>query len=274
MRYACLLTPTCHFSHLAYNLNVPTPFYHLSVAQELLESPALNAAVRRFLCQHAPAFYLGKTAPDVQVISGQARADTHFYSIPVRTFQPAWERMFTTHPDLADSRQLSGAQAAFLAGYICHLQADQLWALEIFNPVFGLGAAWGSFRWRLYLHNVLRAYLDRQVLPRLDSGTGATLSSSVTAGWLPFVADIHLARWRDLLASQLQPGATIRTVEVFARRQGLSVEAFNALLDSDEAMQAQIFSLLPKETLARYRAHVLAGNLTLLEQYLVGCAHL
>lgn len=253
---------------------MPTPFYHLHLGEALLQHSALPGSVRQFLQAHACAFLFGNTAPDVQVVSGQPRLETHFFDLPIPEGAGlAWLKMLEQHPHLADARQLPGQQAAFLAGYLCHLQADWLWAKNIFAPVFGPRSTWGTFRRRLYLHNVLRAYLDGQILPGLRLGMDACLRQVKPQGWLPFVADRHLVAWRDLLFPQLQPGAASQTVEVFAARGGVPAPDFYALLESEERMQQEIFEYLPRRDVSQYEQKVLAENNHLLAEYLAFALH-
>jgi len=255
--------------HLAYNFIVPTPFYHLNVSKLLLSHHALSAPTRLFLNQYRNAFLLGNTAPDVQTISGQSREATHFFDLPLRKDDPLpWRKMLSIHHELAHLEDLAPAQTAFLAGYLCHLQADWLWVKQIFIPVFGLRRTWESFPYRLYLHNVLRAYLDRQTLPSLGNGVGPQLASAKPARWLPFVADADLSRWRDYLAAQLRPGAEIQTIKVFAARQGIAPESYYALITSETRMEAEVFSHLRRETLETYSGKLLNENVQLLERYL------
>jgi hypothetical protein len=247
---------------------VPTPFYHLSVAKDLLAHGGLSAAAQELIRSNRPAFLLGNTAPDVQTVSGQTRQATHFFDLPIQPGAPVpWEQMLNEFPALAQPARLAPAQVAFLAGYICHLQADWMWVLDIFLPVFGPDAAWKNFGQRLYLHNVLRAYLDRQILGELGNGTASSLNRATPQTWLPFVADRHLAAWRDFLSSQLKPGAAVQTVEVFASRQGIAPEAYYRLLDSQARLDEEIFSHLPPESLITYRSQLLAENLRFIEEY-------
>lgn len=253
---------------MAYNPDVPTPFYHLSVAYEIGEHPALPVGIKDFLAENWSAFLFGKTAPDVQVVSRQSRQATHFYTVPPEGKTPAWERMFSTHPTLACPGRLPPAQAAFIAGYICHLEADEAWLWDIFLPIFGPDATWETFRQRVYLHNVMRAYLDRRVLAHLPDGIGERMQAAQPHAWLPFVEDAYLVQWRDLVAGQLQPGAKIQTVEVFAGRQGVNVEDFYKLLNSEERMDAEIFQRLPRTQLMVYRQNLVLANIALLKAYL------
>lgn len=255
-------------SALAYNLKVPTPFYHISIADELLEQSRLDPKVRNLLNKYSNEFMFGNTAPDVQVVSGQTREDTHFYTIPPEDSTPAWRHMLVAHPELVNIGHLQPGQYAFLAGYICHLQADEKWIVELFLPIFGPDADWADFQQRLYLHNVLRTYMDQQVITTMPADTSARLQSSYPDNWLPFVEDRHLLEWQEYLATQLKPGAQVKTAEVFAQRQGLPAEDFTEMLKSESRMDDEIFIHLPRERLVEFRASLVAENVQLINNYL------
>ncbi len=244
---------------------MPTPFNHLLAAHDLL--PLLPPALRRALEAEWPAFLFGNIAPDVQTLSGQPREATHFFSVPLGAAPPARSMLLRRHPELALPAARPAAQAAFLAGYLVHLEFDVLWVQTIFEPVFGPAQTWASFPERLYLHNALRAHWDAADLPQLPAGTGAALAAARPDSWLPFVADADLARWRDRVAPQLQAGGRAHTIEVFAERMGVDSEAFARLLNSPEAMAARVFARVPRAELARYRGAALAQSATLLTGY-------
>jgi hypothetical protein len=248
---------------------MPTPFYHLSVANELLEHPNLPAEVHAFMNKERPAFLFGNTAPDVQTISKQARHETHFFDIPLdHEAPPPWSRLLMCYDDLSSPERLSSDKAAFIMGYLCHLQADWLWVKDVFLPVFGKKAGWETFSRRLYLHNVLRSYMDQEILPTISNGTAASMTNARPDHWLPFVLDTYLYRWRNFIAEQLQPGAKVRTVEVFAARQGVSPDDYYHLLTSIERMEFEVFSHLPHELLDIYRESLVEENLLLIQNYL------
>ena len=242
---------------------VPTPFYHIWLAQDLLDHPSLPQAARRSLVQHWGAFLFGNTAPDVQVVSGQDRAATHFFDIPVPVgaVEP-WSVMFLDYPGLTSL--LPSEQAAFIAVYVCHLLADWRWVLEIFAPAFGPGSHWENFGRRLYLHNVLRAYLDHQLVSQIGSQTSSALELVIPDGWLPFVQDHYLCQWRDLLYPQLRSGAAIATVEVFAARQQVEPDTYYRLLASEQRMDEEVFSHLPRQQLADFRQRLLDESAAIL----------
>ena len=247
---------------------MPTPFYHLSIAEELLASPDLPESARTFLLSERSAFLLGKTAPDVQSLSGQSRTETHFYRVPLVSTASPWEKMFTRYPYLSRPQQLDPAHAAFISGYICHLQADIIWITDLFAPYFLPLIAKSRRKQVGYLHNVLRAYLDALILAELPSNIGMQLADVNPGGWLPFVEDEHMANWRDYLARQLMPGAKAQTVEVFASRLDMPAESFLALLNSESRMEAEVFSFIPRQVLVEYRQKLVSANLELLNEFL------
>lgn len=243
---------------------MPTPFYHLCLAQQLVADTALPPV----LCAERAAFYLGNIAPDAQNVSGQTREATHFFDVPMRDSTPAWRAMFRQHPSLARSSSLPPAQAAFMAGYLCHLALDQMWIAAIFDPIFGEEAQWATFRERLFLHNVLRIYLDERDRPTLLEDTGQLLRRAYPERWLPFLADEALIGWRDFVGGQLAEGGSAQTVAVFARRMGLENADFESLLQSPTALQSRLFPRVSLEALARFRAEGLARSRQVVADYL------
>lgn len=224
---------------------MPTPFYHLQVAATLqvaLDAPAAHSA-----------FLFGNTAPDVQTLSGAARSATHFFDMPVTQAPRAVLSLLQAHPQLA-APGLSSAQRAFVAGYLAHLALDELWLREIFQPVFGPEAGWEDFGERLFLHNVLRTYLDERDRPLLPASMAALLAAAEPAGWLPFASDTDLCSWRNFLVQQLQPGATAQTVAVFAQRMGRTPQEFEALLGSPAELHARIFSRISESQLDGFQS--------------------
>ena len=249
---------------------MPTPFYHLVLAQDILHAETLNVDVRGLLLAERPAFLFGNTAPDVQALSGQPREQTHFFSIHRADHSPpAQQVMFSKYPELAHARALPVQQAAFVAGYCAHLLLDQAWITEIFHPVFGSNARWSDLPERLFLHNVLRAHLDEHEYARLPVDIQDVLLATCPGFWLPFVQNEYMDRWRYFLADQCAPGAAPRTVEVFAERMGRQPEEFETLLRSDNAIQLQILSRMPARALETFRQRGLVSSIALLNDYLV-----
>lgn len=249
---------------------MPTPVQHLVIANTILEHPDLPDRIRALLNEHRAAFMLGNTAPDVQTISGQTREATHFFDVPFSSNQPAHEALFELYPHLQHTSRLSPDHAAFMTGYISHLLLDVLWVRDIFLPAFGPDATWSNFRERLFFHNVLRAWCDRQDQARLIAETGAHLAEAQPEQWLPFTADRYLESWRDLLATQLAPGGVVRTVEVFAERGKVSPQHFERILSSPQNMEDLIFCHIPLSGVEAFNQSGLVETLALIQTYLNG----
>ena len=247
---------------------MPTPFYHIVIAEEILEDNRLHALVRNLLCDFLPAFLFGNVAPDVQAISRYTREDTHFFSIDNVGNNVAYKAMLSKHKELSNTRLLSPVRSAFVAGYLAHLLLDQAWIVEVFNPVFGKQVNWGKFRERLFLHNVLRTFLDQREYDHLPSDIGQRFSLNLSSTrWLPFVDNKDLYRWYQFLSEQLADGLSSRTVEVFADRMGLKPEDFEAILLDDDVMEQKIFARISRIQLDKFRQRALDNTIVMLNDY-------
>lgn len=234
---------------------MPTPVQHIVLAEQLLRDSTLPDSIRARLHAQRGAFLFGNTAPDVQVVSGQPRAATHFFEIPFRSVPHPQRVLFEHYPALSHPRLLSAAHAAFVAGYICHLWLDILWVRDIYLPAFGPEARWDTMQDRLLFHNILRAWCDQNDQRQLDGDTGPALAAAQPRKWLPFTADGYLREWRDVLVAQFQPGAAIRTVEVFAARNHVTPEEFQRVLNSPAELDRRVFAHASREKIeAFYRA--------------------
>ncbi len=246
---------------------MPTPFFHLYIADQVISGDGLPSSLKSLLAQERAAFLLGSTAPDVQSVSGQERFATHFFRLPFHDEDPfPWDLVQSKNPELSRPQHLPAAQAAFIAGYLCHLQADWLWVMEIFLPNFE-GQRWASFRRRMLLHNVLRAYLDAKKRRMLAEDMGACLAAAQPKDWLPFVRDRHLLAWRDLVAAQFKPDADWLTVRVFAERQKASPEEYYHLLASEQRMDEHIFAHVPRARLPAFEDMLILANVRLIANW-------
>lgn len=246
---------------------MPTPIMHLALAEEILRGDDLSSAIRRLLIRQRGPFLLGNTAPDVQTISGQARVETHFYTIPRTTDRPACDALFAAHPHLAHAESLPPPQAAFVAGYLAHLVLDELWLSDVFQRHF-LGD-WGPWRERSFLHNVLRTWMDARAQRRLNGSVDIALQQTAPQGWLPFVGDEHLRAWRDWLVEQLGPGHSVQTAEVFARRMDVPVAEIEEMLRSPRQMEERIFGRISRAELGSLHDTGYARSVALIGRYLV-----
>ena len=231
----------------------------------MLRRDDLSPHVAGLLTEHQGAFLLGHTAPDVRSVSGQDREDSHFYTVPRSSSEPACERLLAEHPALTCSDLVTAPQIAFVAGYLAHLELDELWLDEVFQ-VFVQGG-WAPLRQRLLLHNVLRTWLDYQAQERLGRHVAQTLRSVQPNGWLAFVRDEDLREWRDWLVRQLAPGHRMETAEVFAERMGIRASEIDAVAQSPELMEERVFSHFPESALTSFQTAGYRRSISLVDAY-------
>ena len=239
---------------------------HLALTEEILHGEEIPSATHRLLTEQRGPFLLGNTAPDVKTVSGQKREACHFYTIPRTSDRPAHETLFEAHPSLARAEVLSPPHAAFIAGYIAHLLLDELWLDEVFRRHFLRD--WAPLRERLFLHNVLRTWADRQARQRLEDVVPAALRKAKPRRWLPFVKDEHLRTWRDWLIEQLSPGHPMRTAEVFAQRMGIAASELEAVARSPQQMEERVFRHFPQSALQSFHEKGYRHSVRLVGSYM------
>ena len=129
--------------------SLATQLAHMRVALAALQHAP--DALRDILHASRPAYYAGAIAPDARVRNEAAREATHFYHFrDPTTWGTATERLFQAYPWLADLASLSEAQAAFVAGYLTHLAADEVFVIRLGRyAAEGNGEAIGGLSWAI-----------------------------------------------------------------------------------------------------------------------------
>jgi len=168
---------------------------HVTVARELareLRLPAIDA--------DRGAYYLGATAPDIRAITRLDRERTHFFTLNEFGAQNGVHRMFEEEPGLRDASALDVATAAFMAGYISHLEMDEAYIGEIYRPFFGTGSKFGDDLMANVMDRLLLYHLDKQEredAPALDEIASALAETSADIA-VAFVGSDALREWRGL----------------------------------------------------------------------------
>lgn len=242
---------------------------HLQVAERIRAHEHLPPPIANLIDREKPAFYLGNVAADFQTISDVPRDATHFYQLPPAPETVAHERMIQLNPQLADATTLPAAQAVFIAAYRAHLLLDQVWYWRVLIPYFVEARDWHvDHRRRFLVHNTLLTYLDKLAFESLPAAAGATLAAARPDNWLPFAGDGDLIRWRDMLASQLRPGAAIQTIAIYAERLRITPKTFAANLEDASWMQREVFDKAPLEEINAIITGAVNQSVTLISNYL------
>ena len=108
-------------------------------------------ALGHLLRASLPAYYAGAIAPDARIRNEAAREATHFYGFrDPETWGTATRRLFDAYPHLSDPSSLAEPQAAYVAGYLTHLAADEVFVVRLGkHAVQGNGAAIGGLSWAI-----------------------------------------------------------------------------------------------------------------------------
>lgn len=183
---------------------MPSAVLHMDTAEKtlaVLPSGALDN----------PAFYLGSIAADARLVTNQPRGVTHLWSTADDVSGAI--RLPAMHPHLA-ANHLSDAERAFVAGYLCHLVADEQWTLVIYRRYFGRNTIYGGGREGAELQLALGAELDAEIEARPE-GTHRFMDALRKASilqlrddLLPFLPMRDVQHWREAVLAQamLLPG--------------------------------------------------------------------
>ena len=225
---------------------MPPLFLHLATARDVRE--ALGAGV---LEEHAGAYYLGATSPDIRVLTRWERERTHFFNLHVMEHQDSIAAMFEAHPQLADAERLNPETAAFVAGYMGHLALDETWITQVYRPHFGQLSALGGQGEADVMDRVLQYELDRR--RREDAEAAAeirlALQGCSLAIHVGFLDSDTLRRWLEVAIDMTRHPPTW---ERFRFQGGRHLRS--AGIDSEDAL-TELLERVP-EVLERTIRHV------------------
>jgi hypothetical protein len=249
---------------------MPTPFMHLHVAEQILKTVAAdgNGRLTQTLSDEWPAFYLGSVAPDVNAISTLPRENTHFYQVPPAPEETAHLTMLAQYPQLKDVALMSPGQVVCVAAYSAHLMLDLIWLREVVYPFFYLTENLGDRQQRRLTHFILLTYLDTIALAGLPETAVTTLAAAHSNQWLPFIDDTILVAWQEMLVEQLQPGAAVKTIEIYAGRLKMSSAEFAANLRNPSWMKVQVFNKIPVDKVQQILQTAVPRSIELISNYL------
>jgi len=249
----CLPFVIVHLSLIIVNCSMPTPVQHLVLAQRLLDDSILPGSIRqRLLAQHS-AFLFGNTAPDVQNgVRPIARRDTllrHSLGACARAAQRAVQPLSSAAPHPIAAGRSRGVSRRLHLPPVARCAVGARHLSERLRPAGALGREPArTAPVSQHPADVVRSQRSAAAR-RFDRGrVGRRKPDRVAA----LHADQHLVQWRDVLAEQLHPGATVRTVEVFAGRGGVTEEEFQRVLASPDEMERHVFAHAPHDRIEKF----------------------
>ena len=249
-------------------------------------------ALRRLptLAPQAPAYLLGSIAADARYLDGSARSVTHFW--PPRTESSGAWQLLADYPHLA-ARSLEPAAQAFVAGYLCHLLADERWIAQITRPFFGTASEFVTKADRLDAQRVLYDLIEERYRAR-GGWIEETICACEAAGevalpeaLVPVVSMRVCQQWREIVlrSARLTPGPDrIRLFQAgLARLAAPAADAARGagtlpsglpmrdrVVEQYDAIRERVGALVEEATADAYEDAAVEASISTIRAYLAG----
>ncbi|MCI0901191.1 MAG: zinc dependent phospholipase C family protein [Chloroflexi bacterium] len=246
--------------------NLPMHIYLADQVAEQLD--------RSYVFDHLGSYYLGSTAPDIRAMTKWPREQTHFAPLSVEEVGTGTKAMFRMHPELQED--MSPASRAFLAGYVGHLAADEVWITSVFRPYFDTAEDSRLTDDQIEANiwdRAMQLDLDRQALPQIngDSHPEKWLACSEHDVTMPFFEDGLLAEWKD----------RVGRFQVWEFTWDRLKGALNRLYRDDEDVQRtvekflegmprsleQVYEKVPEAEVSAYQERALAATIAQVREF-------
>ena len=242
---------------------------HLSLALE-----AIRRLSYPIVDRHVGAFLLGCTSPDIRAMTKWRREETHFAPLTVKHIGAGVKGLLQTHPDPADSSQVTDATRVFLSGYFTHLVADETWILEVYRPYFDGHRPFADEVQANIWDRALQLDMDRSACEELgDMGQVRSLLDGSECGvGVGFIGPETLGEWRGWVTEFTEREfawdrlrfLTNRMYRDNADAMGMVEEFLGCVPRSLEEAYGEI----PDGKISAYREKVLAESVRLIKEYL------
>ena len=224
---------------------MPPIGWHVSTAREVLTRLGCGDLEDEIGC-----YLLGSTAPDIRIMTGRPREETHFFDLQQDHEMSGISRLFEAYEHLSG---LTGRPKAFVAGYVTHLAVDETWIEQVYRPYFGRGSGLGGSLEADLMDRLLQFHMDQR--ERMDRdrfkafyGYVFTADPGEEVG---FIDPPTLTRWREVVTRILDQEPTWEAFRTFTMRR------FGASGPVDSEQVRTFFESIP-EALDRTLSHVTA----------------
>ncbi len=231
---------------------MPNLATHIDLAHRTarrLEHPVLDAELGSFL--------LGSTSPDIRVITRRDRETYHFASLDFESVGAGMSGLLRANPHLAPGTVEQARTRAFVAGYITHLIADEVWIVEMFRPYFGSAGVFGDEVVGMVMDRVAQLELDRRAWPAMERDL-PKVGDGVEDVELGFIPAETLVEWREWVVSFLTTGFSWDRLKFMARRVAGGNGDHPAHGVADEFLRSvpegkdRLYKIVPEDRLAAF----------------------
>ena len=242
---------------------------HLDMAlkvRDRLEDPEIES--------HLGCFLLGSTTPDIRAMTKGRREDTHFAPLSTRKIGTGAAGLFSSHPELADKSKLGPATAAFLAGYLTHLAADETWILEVYQQYFGEHATEQNRMQANIWDRAIQLDMDRAAMDEMGDREEIRrhLEGSEDDVNIGFIDAEQLVQWREWVVKFTTWDFTWERLRFAARRMYRddpdAARIAEAFLFSMPDSLSEVYDLVPMEKIAGYQDRAISESVRMVKEYL------
>ena len=231
---------------------------------------------RSYVFDHLGSYFLGSTAPDIRAMTKMPREQTHFAPLSVEEVGTGTRTMFQMHPELREA--MSPASRAFLAGYVCHLAADEVWITSVFRPHFDTDEESRLTDDKVEANiwdRAMQLDMDRQALPQITGDTHPEkwLACSEHDVSMPFFENGLLTEWKD----------RVGRFQVWEFTWDRLKGALNRLYRDDEDVQQtvgrflegmprsleQVYEKVPEGEVSAYQERALAATIAQVREFVL-----
>ncbi len=249
---------------------MPPLCLHLNIAKEAA------AKLNHPIVERNPGNYLiGATLPDVHIITGIARVESHFFDLGKENSESGVKLIFEAHPYLAKGTGLGEATSALIAGYLSHLITDEVWIIDIYRPFFGPSSPMANDPMANITDRALQYELD--IRERVNKARMKEIRQQLEH-WDPevnprFVDTATLRRWHEFILKMVERPPDWSLFPFFAERflvprRMVDPEGLELFLTALPTMVERTIQYVTPERIRRFRERAVDESIVAAEEYL------
>ena len=247
---------------------MPNLAAHIDLAQESarrIHDPVVLENMGHFL--------LGSTSPDIRAITRRSREEYHFATLDFDRVGAGVRGLLEAHPGLRNGAEHSGRTRAFVAGYITHLVADEVWIMDMYRPHFGNRSVFADEASANVMDRAMQMEMDRRSWPALDAAT--TMMAGAAEGVeVEFLDQPTLEKWLDWVFTVADRGFSWDRLRFMANRvaRGESSHPAHAVAESFLAGMPgsleTLYERVPVDNIDLYRRRTVDALVDEVERFL------